>query len=162
LANPGLVPGVALGPPVHLPPAGGGAALSTAGAAPTGSPTTAAPTIPASLVPASGVSANAVRRRMASALWSDQLIRLMNTLGGGVVRPDSPSLFVPSDVKLIDAEVNSAAGESLSPIFYKRDGSSITAVSGNQVALSDIARVAIRGSSANADIEASVVLTLIR
>jgi hypothetical protein len=71
-------------------------------------------------------------------------------------------LFVSSDVKLINADVNATAGQSLTPIFYKRDGTSVADLSGQQVALSDIARVAIRDSSPNADIEASVALTLIR
>jgi hypothetical protein len=163
LANPGLLPAVAFGPPVR--PARRARRASASGAntdLAEGSTTAAAAVASAPPIPAVGVSASALRRRVASHLWSDQLLPLTNTLGGGVVRPNSPSVFVPSDVKLIDAQVNSAAGESLSPIFYKRNGSAITNLSGNQVALGDIARVAIRGSSANADIEASVTLTLIR
>jgi N-acetyl-anhydromuramyl-L-alanine amidase AmpD len=164
LANPGRLPSIAFGPPVNPPGGGARVAARAADTATTEGSTTAAAAAETPPPPPSGVgvSANAVRRRMATALWSDQLIRLMNTLGGGVVRSNSSSLFVPSDVKLINAEVNSAAGDSLSPVFYKRDGSAITDLSGNQVALSDIARIAVRGSSANTDITAAVALTLIR
>src|SRR5689334_5242544 len=69
-----------------------------------------------------GVSTNAVQRRIASTLWSSQLIRLTNTFGGGAMRPASSSLFIFSNVRVIDAEVNSASEQTLTPAFYKRDG----------------------------------------
>src|SRR5262249_28872649 len=67
-----------------------------------------------------------------------------------------------SDVKLIDAEVQSAAGIPLTLVIYRRDGSEQPALDGTPVALADVARIAIRGSSANADIDASIALTLLR
>jgi hypothetical protein len=163
LANPGRLASIAFGPPVR--PArrarAGASRANTVSTEGSATPAAAAET-PPQPSGAVGVSVNALRRRIATALWSEQLLPLTNALGGGVVRPDSPSVFLPSDVKLIDAQVNSAAGESLSPVFYKRNGGAIANLSGNQVTLGDIARVAIRGSSANADIEASITLTLIR
>jgi hypothetical protein len=109
-----------------------------------------------------GVSSNAVQRRIATGLWSNQFVRLTNVLGGGIVRGNSPSLFLPSDVKVMDAEVHSTSGQALTPVFYRRDGTQQPDLTGTPVALSDIARIAIRGSNANGDVDASVALTLIR
>src|SRR5262249_5662958 len=109
-----------------------------------------------------GVNSSAVQRRIAKGLWSGQFVRLTNVIGGGIVRKHSASLSTPSDVKLIAAEVQSAAGIPLTLVIYRRDGSEQPALDGTPVALADVARIAIRGSSANADIDASIALTLIR
>jgi hypothetical protein len=109
-----------------------------------------------------GVSSNAVQRRIATGLWSNQFARLTKVLGGGIVRGNSPSLFLPSDVKVMDAEVHSTSGQAMAPVFYRHDGTQQPDLNGTSMALSDLARIAIGGSSANADVDGSVVLTLIR
>jgi hypothetical protein len=167
LANPGLLKvaggvrtGIMTGPPISGSLTRRATDAASGDAAPADTPAT----VPVTTAPVTqpGVSSNAVQRRIASGLWSDQFVRLTNVLGGGIVRGNSPSLFVPSDVKLMDAEVHSSSGQSLTPVFYRRDGTEQPALQGTPIALSDIARIAIRGSNASADVDASVALTLIR
>ena len=166
LRSPGLIKaaigvrtGIMTGPPVARAtplaanPANGGAVVADPASS------RAVTAAPASAV---GVSSNAVQRQIARGLWSNQVVSLTSVLGGGIVRRNSPSLFVPSDVRLMDAEVHSASGQALTPIFYRRDGTHLTDLPGSPVALSDTTRVAIRGSNADTDVDASVVMTLIR
>jgi hypothetical protein len=168
LANPGLFKAAIGGGRIGImtgPPISGSSTRRAIDAASIDAPPGDAPaTVPVTTAPVTltGVSSNAVQRRIATGLWSNQFVRLANVLGGGIVRGNSPSLFVPSDVKLMDAEVNSTSGQALTPVFYRRDGTQLPDLQGTPVALSDIARVAIRGSNANVDVDASAVLTLIR
>jgi hypothetical protein len=96
-------------------------------------------------------------------LWTvEQASHLSSLLGRMTLRPDSTALYLPTDVTLEGAIV-SGGDIPLTVVFYKRQGGSVKEVStSSPLALSDVSRIAISGSSASNDIAATVTLTVNR
>jgi hypothetical protein len=94
-------------------------------------------------------------------LWAGAGRRLSSILGAASVRRGSESLFVPSDVRVVDGQVRSAAGDAVSLTYHRADGSSINDLS-LSVPLAEIARISLIGASQTTDVEATATLTLAR
>jgi hypothetical protein len=94
-------------------------------------------------------------------LWGGVGRRLSSILGSASLRRGSESLFVPSDVRIVDGAVRSAAGDAVTLRYHRADGSAITDLT-LSVPLAEIARVTLAGSSATAAVEATATLTLAR
>ena len=95
-------------------------------------------------------------------LWtSDQVSRLSGLLGRIALRPDSTSLFLPSDVTIEGALVTGGSG--LGAVFHTRQGGTVTSVSGSApLALADVQQIGVTGSSADSDLSATLTLTVNR
>ncbi|KAE8764007.1 hypothetical protein [Georgenia thermotolerans] len=95
------------------------------------------------------------------ALWGDAARRVMTILGSGAVRRGSESLFVPSDVRLVDGRVDSTAGAAVTLVFHRADGSAVSDLS-LSVPLAEIERITLTGGGATSAVEATATLTLAR
>ena len=96
-----------------------------------------------------------------TALWSGVGRRLTSILGSASLRRGSESLFIPSDVRIVDGQVRSAAGDATTLTYQRADGSRITDLT-LSVAVAEIARISLTGSSATSAVEATATLTLAR
>ena len=67
----------------------------------------------------------------------------------------------PSDVRIVDGQVRSSAGDAISLVYQRADGSRITDLT-LSVALAEIARIGLVGSSSTSAVEATATLTLAR
>jgi hypothetical protein len=94
-------------------------------------------------------------------LWAGVGSRLTSILGAAALRRGSESLFVPSDVRVVDGAVRSAAGDAIRLTYNRADGTSITDLT-LSVPLAEIASISITGSSATAAVDATATLTLAR
>ena len=94
-------------------------------------------------------------------LWAGIGSRLTSILGAAALRRGSESLFVPSDVRVVDGAVRSAAGDAIRLTYNRSDGTSITDLT-LSVPLAEIASISITGSSATAAVDATATLTLAR
>ncbi|WP_377641822.1 hypothetical protein [Oryzobacter terrae] len=94
-------------------------------------------------------------------LWAGAGRRLSSILGTGSMRRGSESLFVPSDVRVVDGMVSSPAGDAISLAYQRADGSTVTDLS-LSVPLAEIARISLSGSSQTSAVEATATLTLAR
>jgi hypothetical protein len=94
-------------------------------------------------------------------LWANVGSRLASILGTGALRRGSESLFVPSDVRVVDGAVSSPAGDAIRLSYNRADGTSITDLT-LSVPLAEIASISLTGSSATAAVEATATLTLAR
>jgi hypothetical protein len=94
-------------------------------------------------------------------LWAGVGSRLTSILGAAALRRGSESLFVPSDVRVVDGAVRSVAGDAIRLTYNRADGTSITDLT-LSVPLAEIASISITGSSATAAVDATATLTLAR
>lgn len=93
-------------------------------------------------------------------LWtSAQAARLSSLLSRSVLRPGSTAIHLPTDVVVEGVTVN-AGGAPVTPVFHMHGGSTDTSVSANDpLALRDVVRISLRGSSPERDVSVTVVLT---
>jgi hypothetical protein len=98
-----------------------------------------------------------------AALWDElQATRMSKLLGQAVIRADSTSLYLPTDVSIERAFVD-AGGTVVRPVFTFQSGATDTTVSATDpIALSDVTKIDLRGASPEGDVEAKLVLTLNR
>ena len=120
--------------------------------------------------PAAAPAPPAVRVRMRTAipivqrvndrLWSaEQSSRLSGLLNRSVLRPDSASVYLPTDVT-IDAISVDAAGAPITAVFGLRGGGSDQSVSPTDpLPLIDVTRISLTGSSPERDAAVTVTLT---
>jgi hypothetical protein len=97
---------------------------------------------------------------VADNLWDTAASKLSAFFRARTTRRGSQSLFVPADVRVEEGAIQTTARE-VRLVLVLRDGTRITDLSAS-VALADVARIAISGSSAAADVDATGVLTLSR
>jgi len=95
-------------------------------------------------------------------LWSsDQVSRLSNLLGSAALRPESNAIFLPTDVT-VEAAVATGSDKPLTVMFCRRPGGSTSTVSAEApIAMTDISRIALEGSS-DRDVSATITLTVNR
>jgi hypothetical protein len=96
-------------------------------------------------------------------LWdAAQAARVSNLLGQAVLRAESTSLYLPTDVIIERAYVD-AGGTVVTAVFTLQSGAVDTAVrQDDPIGLSDVTRIDLRGASPEGDVEAKLVLTLNR
>jgi hypothetical protein len=96
-------------------------------------------------------------------LWdADQAARLSNLLGQAILRPESASVYLPTDVT-IERAFADGGGTIVTPVFTLQSGAVDTTVNpADPIALSDVTRIDLRGASPEGDIEAKLTLTLNR
>jgi len=96
-------------------------------------------------------------------LWTNgQATRLSSLVGRAILRPDSTSVFLPTDVVIEGARV-SAGGAPVSPVFSLRSGAEDVAVSASDpLSISEVKSIGLRGSSPERDAVATLTLTINR
>ncbi len=96
-------------------------------------------------------------------LWSaDQSARISGLLNRSVLRPDTSSIYLPTDVA-IEGGVVSAGGTPMKIVFRNLTGTAVGAVGAEHpLALSEVSRIGLSGSSSERDVSATVTLTLNR
>ena len=96
-------------------------------------------------------------------LWdAAQAARLSNLLGQAILRPESTSLYLPTDVTIERAFVD-GGGTVVMPVFTLQSGAVDNTVNPTDpIALSDVTRIDLRGASPEGDIEPKLTLTLNR
>lgn len=96
-------------------------------------------------------------------LWtSDQAGRLSGLLNRSVLRGDSNSIYLPTDVSVEGGAV-SAGGTPMKIVFHTQHGATVTAVSADHpLAMSEVSKIGITGSSSERDVSAVVTLTVNR
>ncbi|TWI04533.1 hypothetical protein IP90_00666 [Luteimonas cucumeris] len=96
-------------------------------------------------------------------LWSaEQTSRLSGLLNRTVLRADSNAMYLPTDV-IVEGGAVAAGGTPLKILFHTHQGATLGNVgAANPVALSEVARISISGSSSERDLSATVTLTVNR
>lgn len=95
-----------------------------------------------------------------SILWDARSLRIGSLLGASPFRRGSESLFVPADVRVVDAEAISVAGNKIALEIHLKDGTKTSQLQ-LSIALSEVDRFSLRGSG-DTDVEVTVALTLSR
>lgn len=96
-------------------------------------------------------------------LWTmEQTSRLSGLLNLAVLRADSNAIYLPTDVT-VEGGVVSAGGAPMKSVFHTQEGTTVNTVSAEHpLAMSEVSRIGITGSSTERDISATVTLTLNR
>jgi hypothetical protein len=104
-----------------------------------------------------------VMQELNSRLWTvDQAARLSGLLNRPVLRADSASVFLPTDVT-VEGGVVAAGDTPIRIVFHTQEGGTTDDVSGEKpLAMSEVTRIALVGSSAERDVSADVTLTVNR
>jgi hypothetical protein len=97
---------------------------------------------------------------LVSILWDARSLRIGSLLGASPFRRGSESLFVPADVRVVDAEAISSAGNRIGLVIHLKDGTRTTQLQ-LSIALSEVDRFSLSGSG-DTDVEVTVALTLSR
>ncbi len=102
-------------------------------------------------------------QQMNDQLWlSDQTARLSALLNLSVLRPTTNSLYLPTDVLVEDGAIE-ADGAPLKVVFRNLQGTQLADVSPDApVAMNNLSKIAITGSSSERDVDATITLTLNR
>jgi hypothetical protein len=102
-------------------------------------------------------------RQVNDGLWTvEQTARLSSLLSRSILRLDSTSIFVPTDVS-IEGVVVGAGGAPISANFHLRGGQTDTSISpSDPLAMSDVERISLSGSASDRDVSATVTLTVNR
>jgi hypothetical protein len=97
-------------------------------------------------------------------LWDGaQAARVSNVVGQSVLRPESTSFYLPTDVVIERTFVDAGGAAVVTPVITLRGGEVETTVHPTDpIALSDVTRIDLRGASPEGDIEARAILTLNR
>ncbi|MWC27108.1 hypothetical protein [Paenibacillus sp. MMS18-CY102] len=104
-----------------------------------------------------------VYQQVNDALWSiDQSARISRLLNRAVLRQNSASMFIPTDV-IIEGGVVWAGGTAVKFVFHTLSGGTVTTVdAAHPLAMSDVSRIGVIGSSPEVNVSATLVLTLNR
>lgn len=96
-------------------------------------------------------------------LWTaGQAARISSLIGRALLRQDSTSVFLPTDVT-IEGAIVAAGGAPVSTVFGLRSGASDTSVStADPMSITEITTIALRGSSPERDVVATLTLTVNR
>lgn len=96
-------------------------------------------------------------------LWSaGQAARISSLIGRALLRRDSTSVFLPTDVTIEGAMV-AAGGAPVSAVFGLRSGASDTSVStADPLSITEVTTIALRGSSPEREVVATLTLTVNR
>lgn len=96
-------------------------------------------------------------------LWTaEQASRLSGLLSRTVLRADSNAIYLPTDV-MVEGGIVSTGGTPMNILFHTRQGAVVSDVSADHpLAMSEVDRIGISGSSSERDISASVTLTVNR
>ncbi len=102
-------------------------------------------------------------QRVNDQLWSTgQSARLSGLLSRAILRPDSASLYLPTDVS-IEAVTVDAGGAPVTAVLGLRGGGVDTSVSASDpLPIADVTRIALKGSSPERDATVEVTLTVNR
>jgi hypothetical protein len=97
------------------------------------------------------------------ALWSiEQSARISRLVNRPILRADSASMFLPTDV-MIEGIIVSSGSVTIQFVLYTLSGTKVTTVdAAHPVLMSNISRLALIGSSADFDLPVTVTLTLNR
>lgn len=112
---------------------------------------------------ASAANALPLVQRVNDGLWtSAQAARLSSLLNRSILRRDSTSIFLPTDVS-VEGVVVSAGGAPITVTFHLRGGGADTSVSASDpLAMTDVVRIGLSGSAPDRDVSATVTLTVNR
>ncbi|WP_419818175.1 hypothetical protein [Glaciibacter flavus] len=96
-------------------------------------------------------------------LWSaGQTARISSLIGRALLRPDSTSIFLPTEVTIEGARVD-AGGAPVSASFTLRSGAVDQSVStSDPLSITEVTRIGLRGSSPERDVTATLTLTINR
>lgn len=108
-------------------------------------------------------SALSVVQQVNDQLWTmDQTARLSGLLNRSVLRANSNAIYLPTDVT-VEGGVTASGGTPMEIIFYTQQGTAISKVSPERpLAMSEVSRISISGSSSEKDISVNVTLTINR
>jgi hypothetical protein len=96
-------------------------------------------------------------------LWTaEQIARLSGLLNLSVLRPSSNAIYLPTDVT-VDGGMVSAGGTPMKIVFHTHQGATLNTIpTARPLAMSEVSRIGITGSSTERDISAVVTLTINR
>lgn len=146
-------------------PAAEGAAAAPAEAAPAGrsAVSMAAQIATGTATHVTSAAAVPLIARVNDGLWSSaQAARLSNLLNRAILRRDSTSIYLPTDV-IVESVSIAADGAPVSPAFHLLAGGLDTSVNaGDPLPLADVAAIGLTGSSADRDVAATMTLIVNR
>lgn len=108
-------------------------------------------------------SALSVVQQVNDQLWTvDQTARLSGLLNRAILRANSNAIYLPTDVT-VEGGVTASGGTPMKIIFYTQQGAAISEVSPERpLAMSEVSRISISGSSSEKDVSVNVTLTINR